>query len=75
MLEQRFQNPSHLDPAAALELFRAESNLQASALPATVTPIDAPDAVLFDRSNVIAAARYAQGVALHDASVVAVQSK
>lgn len=75
MLDQRFQNPNHLDPAAALELFRAESNLQATALPPTVTVLDTPGGTFYDRSSVIATARHAAGLALHDASVIAVQSR
>ncbi len=69
-MNDNYANPNALDHAAALELFRSESNLQATALPATATPIDTPTGKIYDRSNVIGAARHALGVALHDASLI-----
>jgi len=68
-----FQNPNLLTRDEALTLYRTESNLQATALPATVTPIDNPSGTCYDRSNVTAAARHMCGLALRDASVI--QSK
>jgi hypothetical protein len=73
-VNQNFGNPNHLSRDEALALFKQEAgNVRTDSLPDSVIPVDNPDAVLFDRSNVVAAARVAVAMAEHDRNVTAIR--